>query len=742
MKNQGGYTRSLARRFAFQRAATAILLTILLPFTVGANAQEVEPDRPSIFDFGRFDDPPATQPARPRPSPKALQPKPPAQPTPLPLPEPAPLPPPIPPSVTPAPPSVPPVPPNSPSPPVTPNALQPRPPEVQVAASIAAQRGKFAKEYTAASAGGAPGRAAARALAMKLRASSESAATPVERYALLVEARDQAAAAGDAGLSMNVVDTLLGAFEVDEFIVRGDALVRLAATAVTPHDAHTLAVHSPPLIEAAWINDDFAQAEKIAAAAEQAAVRAAARDAVLLPRVRSYAAEMRWARKQWDAAKSALVAVQSNAGDAAAMSLAGRYGCLVQEDWDKLPLLARGAEEKLKAAATVDLAGATEPNGMLHIAGKWWDATNAEQGQFRTALQSRAAHWYRQAIGAGLTAGAERTQAEQRIEQADTASRRLVPGLVSEVFYDPGLRYRQQVKVDPNVVADFSGSKPDPNLEADVFGIRWSGMLQVPRSGSYTFSVKVKESVRLWIDGFLVMKADHPKNAVTKEVVLSQGLHDIRVHFNSRGSKSNIRLAWTLPGLFDDQPIAAQFFVRDVRAGVQPVAQGGATLVAHGPLDRSRRVGGGGGTWFDELSSDPQGLLVGIRVTSGKWFGHQVTRAVYPIFRTSAGTLEEGPRRGGRGGEDVTVVAKDGYAVGAISASGGAQLNAFKLVFMRVRADGTLDLKDSYESQSLGGTGGQGPHLLGGDGRPVLGICGRCAAVMDSLGIIQRGAPK
>ena len=84
-----------------------------------------------------------------------------------------------------------------------------------------------------------------------------------------------------------------------------------------------------------------------------------------------------------------------------------------------------------------------------------------------------------------------------------------------------------------------------------------------------------------------------------------------------------------------------------------------------------------------------------------------------------------------------------GYAVGAIVAKTGGNVDGFKVVFMRVGKQ-MLDPNDSYESEWLGGRGGGDETLLSGEGNPIVGVYGRCGGWVDAIGLIfeERQASK
>lgn len=125
------------------------------------------------------------------------------------------------------------------------------------------------------------------------------------------------------------------------------------------------------------------------------------------------------------------------------------------------------------------------------------------------------------------------------------------------------------------------------------------------------------------------------------------------------------------------------------------------------------------------------GLLVGMRLAKGKNWGGAL-QAVQPIYRV--GTQDSpGARHGQAGGEEHELVAKPGYAVGAVHARAGLVMNAVQLVFYRI--DGKrLNREDRYESTWIGCDGG-GPFDLDAQGDPIVRLFGTHQEDLISLGI-------
>jgi hypothetical protein len=124
-------------------------------------------------------------------------------------------------------------------------------------------------------------------------------------------------------------------------------------------------------------------------------------------------------------------------------------------------------------------------------------------------------------------------------------------------------------------------------------------------------------------------------------------------------------------------------------------------------------------------------LLVGVEVGVGRFVNNKVVKSVRPIFRAKDKDAEgewHGPTDANTVNEVQKAVAKPGYAVGAITVKNGRGIDGLSVTFMKVKADGTLDATDSYESEWIGGMGGGPAQKVDGGGKPVIGLIGKTRA--------------
>jgi hypothetical protein len=72
-------------------------------------------------------------------------------------------------------------------------------------------------------------------------------------------------------------------------------------------------------------------------------------------------------------------------------------------------------------------------------------------------------------------------------------------GLKAEYFSDKAWKKRKYTRTDPTIHFDWDVGSPK-GLPKDEFSVRWTGWLVPPRTGQYTFHVKVDDELRVWID--------------------------------------------------------------------------------------------------------------------------------------------------------------------------------------------------------------------------------------------------
>ncbi|MDB6155190.1 MAG: serine protease [Chthoniobacteraceae bacterium] len=129
------------------------------------------------------------------------------------------------------------------------------------------------------------------------------------------------------------------------------------------------------------------------------------------------------------------------------------------------------------------------------------------------------------------------------------------------------------------------------------------------------------------------------------------------------------------------------------------------------------------------------GLLAGFRIGAGGYNSETIIKSIQPVFRTVNGDVDGTVY--GEGERHTIVVAKKGYAVGAVLLKPGSRLIGMQVTFMKIKDQGLgLDPRDSYKSEWVGGTTGGKPKELNGEGKLVVGSNILAGADVDAIGLI------
>ncbi len=115
------------------------------------------------------------------------------------------------------------------------------------------------------------------------------------------------------------------------------------------------------------------------------------------------------------------------------------------------------------------------------------------------------------------------------------------------------------VRVDPDINFNWGGNSPGPGVQAPVFSVRWTGMLNVPFAETYTFYANVYEAVRLWVDDQLIIDnwmAHHMAIEYQAKIDLAGGVVPIVMEIANvagggygGGANMQAQLSWSNPSL-------------------------------------------------------------------------------------------------------------------------------------------------------------------------------------------------
>ncbi|MDH7602730.1 MAG: PA14 domain-containing protein [Armatimonadota bacterium] len=106
-------------------------------------------------------------------------------------------------------------------------------------------------------------------------------------------------------------------------------------------------------------------------------------------------------------------------------------------------------------------------------------------------------------------------------------------------------------RLDNEIKFDYDGDTCDPRLPSEGFCIRWTGYLDVPREGDYTFYLSTDDGSRLWIDNQLIVDnwGHHALQERVGTIRLTRGEHEIRVDYYEDYGWAAAHLEWSGPGI-------------------------------------------------------------------------------------------------------------------------------------------------------------------------------------------------
>ena len=101
------------------------------------------------------------------------------------------------------------------------------------------------------------------------------------------------------------------------------------------------------------------------------------------------------------------------------------------------------------------------------------------------------------------------------------------------------------VRDDAAINFDWGSGRPASSINADYFSVRWTNFVPFD-AGTYRFTVRVDDGVRLWIDEALVLDRWIPQPATTYVVdrTLSAGYHHLRLEYYEAAGQAVAQLSW------------------------------------------------------------------------------------------------------------------------------------------------------------------------------------------------------
>ncbi len=156
-----------------------------------------------------------------------------------------------------------------------------------------------------------------------------------------------------------------------------------------------------------------------------------------------------------------------------------------------------------------------------------------------------------------------------------------------------------------------------PGIPLEKFSIRWTGQVEAPVAGAYTFVTQSDDGVRLWVDGKLLVNRWNDHGSTRDQSVpvslVAGRKYDIQLEYYENTGASVIKLRWAYPGQVEQAIPQGRLYVTPITLQVAPVPVS-RTFVSSlpflsstngwGPVERDRSNGETGATDGKTLKLD------------------------------------------------------------------------------------------------------------------------------------------
>lgn len=125
-------------------------------------------------------------------------------------------------------------------------------------------------------------------------------------------------------------------------------------------------------------------------------------------------------------------------------------------------------------------------------------------------------------------------------------------GLQAEYYDNKNLRGQPAFRrIDAKIDFQWHDEAPLNDFPSDDFSVRWSGVIEAPRSGKYVFTSASDDGTRLYINNQLLIDDwnDHAVEARTATITLEKGkIYPLTFEYYEHGGDAIVLLGWQLPG--------------------------------------------------------------------------------------------------------------------------------------------------------------------------------------------------
>lgn len=221
--------------------------------------------------------------------------------------------------------------------------------------------------------------------------------------------------AGDISAALEVTDQVEQLYQLDRVALRASVIRSVVTTSGFDDSSAELVSVIMSVVDEAVLEKDYTIAIELLKLAIEVESRLSrpTRRGEFEDRLAFLEAEQQLAEKE--------AALLFNPDDAEMHLRVGRLALMQGRSWkDCLDILAKGGEAPLAAVSRIDLSSPQDPAAQVELADRWYELAELEEGEVKSCIEQRAAHWYGEALP--HLSGFSKTKAETRLRTLEGAA--------------------------------------------------------------------------------------------------------------------------------------------------------------------------------------------------------------------------------------------------------------------------------------------------------------------------------
>lgn len=118
-------------------------------------------------------------------------------------------------------------------------------------------------------------------------------------------------------------------------------------------------------------------------------------------------------------------------------------------------------------------------------------------------------------------------------------------GLTGRYFTSHNAKAPTITRQDETIQFNWIGGTPGPGIPNDNFRVEWTGKMQVPRKGRYTFTADIDDYLEVWLDGKRIASFDSVKGSRKAQANLEAGRwYDFKAIYRENSGDARAILFW------------------------------------------------------------------------------------------------------------------------------------------------------------------------------------------------------